>query len=173
MLEAFYDWVATRSPKYREQRVQRAHAESHVAILEMRLDAKKKQVAELQKAVSGIQRSRDLVRDHNDFLKLTLNEAYKTIEKLTGEAAEAEASYLQYLDKAQRYRSTIKRVAEGCISKKTPAKTPGELIDQGAAMIKESVEKGEPVVMLHEGRVDYVRSELAYNPAFPATEDQP
>jgi chromosome segregation ATPase len=170
MLEAFYDWVAARSPKYRAQKYQRANAESHAANLEVCLEVKKKQMAELQRTISNLQGARDSVQRHNDQLRLMLDNAYKSIEKLTGEVAEAEASYLQYLDKAQRYRKDIiKRVVEGCISKKTP----GELIDQGAAMIKESVEKGEPVVMLHEGRVGYVWSELAYNPAFPATEDQP
>ena len=118
MLEAFYDWVATRSPKYREQRFQRAHAESQVACLETCLEAKKKQVAELQRAVSGIQRSRDQVEARSTDMRFQI--------------------------------TTLPDGSKRAV--RMPTKTPGELIDQGAAMIKESIEKGEPIVMLHRGR---------------------
>jgi chromosome segregation ATPase len=119
MLEAFYDWAAARSPIFKRQRFLMTCSEAKADGLRTSLESKENQVAELQRAVSGLQRSRDRVKAHNDFLKRSLDEAYKTINRLTGEAAEAEANHQQYLDRAQSFRrDVVKQVVKDCLSKK-------------------------------------------------------
>jgi len=111
--------------------------------LQLELKAKGDQVTELQRGLRSTQSSRDRTKDHNDFLKRCLDEAYQRIEMLTGETAEAEANDKRFKGEAQRYRGHIKQEIRGLLAGiDCGNETPGELIDQGAAMIKDSIEKG-------------------------------
>ena len=84
--------------------------------LQLELKAKKNQAAELQKAVSNLHGARDSVQRHNDQLRLMLDNAYKSIEMLTGEAAEAEANDRRFKEEAQRYRDPIKQEIRGLLA---------------------------------------------------------
>ena len=99
-----------------EQQAKLNFAYSQADQLQLELNAKKNQVAELQRAVSNLQGARDSVQRHNDQLRLMLDNAYKSIEMLTGEAAEAEANDKRFKEEAQRYRDSVKQKIRGAMA---------------------------------------------------------